>query len=182
MDPRSSLLALGCLLFATTCFRQSAPSDSQTLQALLSEVRQLRQELRTTTIAAQRSQILIYRLQAQQASVARASQRLDEARERFARTQDERKHVTANVKQTEDSVNNTDNPATQRKALENRLSELKTRLESLESDEQRDQSQEIDAEQQLRAEETKLSDLRDQLDRLDKALENAGRRPDGSVQ
>ena len=182
MNPRSSLLALGCVLFATTCFGQSAPGDSQTLQALLSEVRQLRQELRTTTIAAQRSQILIYRLQGREASVARASQRLDEAREKLARIQDARKHLAADVKQTEDFVNNTDNPAAQRKALENRLSEFKTRLESSEGDEQKAQSQEIDAEQQLRAEETKLSDLRDQLDRLDKTLENASRSPNGSVQ
>ena len=90
--------------------------------------------------------------------------------------------MAADVKQTEDFGNNTDNPTAQRKELENRLSELKTRLESSESNEQKDQSQEIDAEQQLRAEETKLGDLRDQLDRLDKTLENAGRRPDGSVQ
>jgi chromosome segregation ATPase len=179
---RSSLLALGLLLFSAPCFAQLAPSDSQTLQALLSEVRQMRQDLRTTTIAAQRSQILIYRLQGQEASVARASQRLDEAREKLARTQDERKHVVADVKQAEDFVNNTENPATQRKAFENRLSELKTRLESIESNEQQSQSREIEAEQQLRAEEVRLSDLRDQLDRLDKTLENSSRRPDGSVQ
>ena len=182
MNPRASLLALGCLLCATTCLGQSAPGDSQLLQALLSEVRQLRQELRTTTIAAQRSQILICRLQGQEESVARASQRLDEIREKLARTQDERKHLAADVKQTEDLVNNTDNTTAQRKAFENRLAEVKTRLESSESDKQKDQSQEIDAEQQLREEETKLTDLRDQLDRLDKTLENAGRRPDGGVQ
>jgi hypothetical protein len=182
MNSRSSLLALGCSLFATTCFGQSAPGDSQALQALLSEVRQLRQELRTTTIAAQRSQILIYRLQGQEAVVARASHRLDEAQEKLARTREKRKRVAADIKQTEDFVNNTDNPAAQRKELEYRLSELKTRLESSESDEQKDQSQEIDAEQQLRVEETRLTDLCDQLDRLDKTLENAGRWPDGRVQ
>jgi hypothetical protein len=65
---RSSLLALGLLLFSAPCFAQLAPSDSQTLQALLSEVRQMRY-----------------------------------------------------VKQVEDFVNNTENPATQRKAFENRL-------------------------------------------------------------
>jgi hypothetical protein len=182
MNRRSLLLALGYLLFSTACLGQTAPGDSQTLQALLSEVRQLRVELRTTTIAAQRSQILIFRLQGQEASVGRASQRLDEAREKLARTQDERKHVAADVKQNEDFVNNSENPANQRKVSESRLSELKTRLESLESDEQQNQSREIEAEQQLRAEEVKLSDLRDQLDRLDKTLENASRRSDGSVQ
>jgi chromosome segregation ATPase len=178
---RSSLFVLGFLVFSTSCFGQTTSGDSQTLQALLTEIRLLRQDLRTTTVAAQRSQILIYRLQGQEAAVARASQRLDEAREKLARTQDERKHVAAEVKQAGDFVSNTENPATQRKALEDRLSELKARLESLESDEQQYQSREIEAQQQLRAEEVRLSDLRDQLDRLDKTLENASRRPDGTV-
>jgi hypothetical protein len=130
MNRRLSFLALGCLLFATASFGQYAPSDSQTLQALLSEVRQLRQELRqelrTTTIAAQRSQILIYRLQGQEAAVVRASQRLGETRDKLARTRDAQMHVAADIKQTEDFVNNTDNPAAQRKEFERRLSELKT--------------------------------------------------------
>jgi chromosome segregation ATPase len=177
---RFSLFVLVLLVFSTPCFGQTTPGDSQTLQALLSEVRLLRQDLRTTTVAAQRSQILIYRLQGQEAAVARASQRVDEAREKLAKTQDERKQMTVEVKQIEDFVGNTDNPPTQRKALENRLSELKTGLESLGSEEQKHQSREIDAEQQLRTEEVRLSDLRDQLDRLDKALENASRRTDGS--
>ena len=89
---RSGLFVLGLLIFSPDCFGQSTPGDSQTLQALLSEVRQLRQDLQTTTIAGQRAQILIYRLQGQEAAVARASQRLDEARDKLARIQDERKH------------------------------------------------------------------------------------------
>lgn len=173
---RSSLFVLGLLLCSTACLGQTTPGDSQTLQALLSEVRQLRQDLQTTTIAGQRAQILIYRLQGQEAAVARASQRLDEAREKLARIQDERKHVVADVKRQEDFISNTENPATRRKEVEGILSQLKTRVESLENQEQQLQTREIDAEQQLRAEEVRLSDLRDQLDRLDKALENASRR------
>jgi chromosome segregation ATPase len=172
---RSFRFVLCVFVFSPPCFGQTALSDSQTLQALLSEVRLLRQELRTTTVAAQRSQILIYRLQGQEASVERASHRLDEARDKLARTQTDRKHFTAEVKEIEDFVGNAENPSSQRKLFENRLPEVKTRLESLESAEQQHQSQEIDAEQQLRTEETTLSDLRDQLDRLDKALENASR-------
>ena len=180
---RSSLFVLGLLLFPTACFGQSTPNDSQTLQALLSEVRQLRQDLQTTTIAGQRVQILIYRLQGQEAAVARASQRLDEAREKVARIQDQREHVAADVKRFEDSLSGTVNPATQRKDIEQGvLPQLKTRLESLENQEQQLHTREIEAEQQLRAEEVRLSDLRDQLDRLDKTLENAGRRPGGSAQ
>src|SRR6267378_5717720 len=162
---RSSLVALGHLLFSAACFGQTTPGDSQTLQALLSEVRQLRQDLQTTTIAGQRAQILIYRLQGQEAAVARASQRLDEAREKLARIQDERKHVATDIKQHENFMSNTENPPTQRKDIEQGvLPQLKTRLESLGNQEQQLQTREIEAEQQLRAEEVKLSDLRDQLD------------------
>jgi hypothetical protein len=144
---RSSLFVLGLLLFSTPCFGQTTAADSQTLQALLLEVRQLRQDLQTTTIAAQRAQILIYRLQGQEAAVARASQRLDEAREKLARTQDERKHVAADVKQHEDFISSTENPSTQRKEVEGLLPRVKTRLESLENEEQQRQMQEIEAEQ-----------------------------------
>jgi len=180
---RQLLFVLSLLLFPTACLAQTTPNDSQTLQSLLLEVRQLRQDLQTTTIAGQRAQILIYRVQGQEAAVARASQRLDEFREKLARIQDERKHVAADVKRFEDSLSSSENPPTQRKEIEQgMLPQLKTRLESLENQEQQLQTREIEAEQQLRAEEVRLSDLRDQMDRLDKTLENAGRRLGGSSQ
>jgi chromosome segregation ATPase len=170
---RSLLLTVGLLLFSTACVGQTNSGDSQTLQALLTEVRQLRQDLRTITGAAQRYQILIYRLQGQEAAVGRASQRLDEARSMLARTQEERNLVATNIKQNEDFASNSDNSPAQRKSVENTLTEFRTRLQSLESEEQQRQSREIEAEQQLRAEEVRLNDLRNQLDRVDKALENA---------
>jgi len=180
---RQLLFVLSLLLFPTACLAQTTPNDSKTLQSLLLEVRQLRQDLQTTTIAGQRAQILIYRVQGQEAAVARASQRLDEFREKLARIQDERKHVAADVKRFEDSLSSSENPPTQRKEIEQgMLPHLKTRLESLENQEQQLQTREIEAEQQLRAEEVRLSDLRDQMDRLDKTLENAGRRLGGSSQ
>ncbi|PYT44778.1 MAG: hypothetical protein DMG47_10440 [Acidobacteria bacterium] len=180
---RQLLFVLSLLLFPTACLAQTTPNDSQTLQSLLLEVRQLRQDLQTTTIAGQRAQILIYRVQGQEAAVARASQRLDEFREKLARIQDERKHVAADVKRFEDSLSSSENPPTQRKEIEQgMLPQLKTRLESLENQEQQLQTREIEAGQQLRAEEVRLSDLRDQMDRLDKTLENAGRRLGGSSQ
>jgi len=132
---RSSLVVLGHLLFSAACFGQTTPGDSQTLQALLSEVRQLRQDLQTTTIAGQRAQILIYRLQGQEAAVAHASQRLDDARAKLAGTQSERKRLAAEVKQQEDFISNTENPPAQRKEVEAVLPQRKTRLEWLENEE-----------------------------------------------
>jgi len=179
---RSSLCSLGLLLFATACPGQTTPGDSQIFQALLSEVRQLRQDLQTTTIAAQRAQILIYRLQGQEAAVARASQRLDEAREKLAGIQAQRNYLATDVKRLEDFTSNTENSQAQRKESEERLPRIKTELESTENLLQQQQTREIDAEQRLRAEEVKLSDLQDQLDRLDRSLENASRRGGSSPQ
>jgi chromosome segregation ATPase len=179
---RSLIFVSGFLLLAMPCFSQSTPKDSETLQALLLEVRQLRQDLLTTNIAVQRVQILLYRLQGQEAAVARASGRLNEAREMLTRAQAERKQMATEVEQHEDFISNTENPAAQRKAYEEKLPEEKTRLESSENLEKQQQERETEAEQQLRSEETKLSDLSEQLDRLDKTLGNITRQLGGSPQ
>ena len=179
---RSPVLALlSLLLFSTACFGQTTLNDSQTLQALLSEVRQLRQEVQITITVSQRAQILIYRLQGQEAAVGRASLRLDEARDKLARTRDERKRVVSEVRQTEDIIGNNETSAAQRKQFEDRLPLIKARLESLDADEQQNQSRAIEAEQLLRTEEFRLSDLREQLERLDKTLENAVLKSDSGV-
>jgi hypothetical protein len=79
---RPLLLIPSLLLISMPAFGQSGSSDSQTLQALLAEVRQLRHDLQTTTIGAQRAQILIYRVQAQESIVRRMQERVDDAQRR----------------------------------------------------------------------------------------------------
>jgi chromosome segregation ATPase len=170
---RSSFLVVGLVILAVPCSAQTGQGDSQVLQALLSEVRQLRRELQATTITAQRTQILLYRMQGQEAAVARASQRLDEAREMHAGAQAERKQLAAEIKKHEGLVGNMQTPAVQRKSLEDRLPEEGARLESFEAQERQEQTREIEAQQQLRTEEAALAELRDRLDRLDKSLEDA---------
>ena len=68
-------------------------------------------------------------------------------------------------------MSNTEN--SQRQEFENKLARLKRRLLSLQNEEQQMQTREIEAEQQLREEEARVSDLRARLDLLDKALESA---------
>ncbi len=177
---RAPIVVLGCLSLAVPCAGQTLQSDSQTLVALLSEVRQLRQELQTSLITAQRTQILLHRLQGQEAAVARAAQRLDEARETHSGAQAERKQLAAEIKRNEELVSNEQNPPGQRKALEDRLSGDRARLESFEKQEQREQAREAEAQQQMQAEEAALGDLRERLDQLDRALESAGRRAGGT--
>ena len=172
---RSCLLIPVLLLISVPVFGQSASTDSQTLQALLVEVRQLRHDLQTTTIAAQRAQILLYRLQGQEAAVTRASQKVDDARARIAETQSNRSKLTSDIKRHEDFVSTTENSPAERKQVEEVLTQLKGKLASLENEEQQRQTREMEAEDQLRTERAKLGELQDQLDRLEKVLESTNR-------
>ncbi|MCX6626563.1 MAG: hypothetical protein NTW28_02900 [Candidatus Solibacter sp.] len=52
----------------------------------------------------------------------------------------------------------------------------KAAVDRMAADEQRQQSREIDAESQFRAEQAKLAGLQDQLDRLDKLLDSFTRK------
>jgi len=167
---RSGFVVLGLLLTSTVAFGQTSPTDSQTMQALLAEVRQLRKELRTTTVAAQRVQILLYRLQIQEAAVERAERRAAEAHDGLAHTQSEQKHFASEIKLRGDMQSNTQNPA-ERKELEEVLPRLKVQLESINEAEQQQQMKATDAELELRTEQAKRTALQDQLDLLDKSLE-----------
>ena len=170
---RPCLLIPLLLLLSAPVFGQSASTDSQTLQALLAEVRQLRHDLQTTTIAAQRAQILLYRLQGQEAAVTRASQKVDDARARITEMQSNRAKLTSDIRRHEDFVSGTENSPAERKQVEEVLTQLKGKLASLENEEQQRQTREIEAEDQLRAERAKLGELQEQLDRLEKILQSS---------
>src|SRR6516162_6887439 len=75
-----AMLALGLLLLSPRVFGQATSTESQTLEALLAEVHQLRQDLHAVATAGRRAQILIYRLYVQEAVVARAAKRFDQGR------------------------------------------------------------------------------------------------------
>jgi hypothetical protein len=167
---RSWFLVLGFLVISPAAFAQTSSTDSQTLQALLAEVRQLRKELRTTTVATQRAQILLYRLQIQEAVVTRAEQRVAEAHSALAQTQNEQKHFASEIKLREDMQSNSQNPA-ERKELEELLPRLKAQLESANDTEQHLQMKAAEAELDLRTEQAKRTALQDQLDSLDKSLD-----------
>ena len=163
------------LVFAGAACAQTASPDSQALQALVSEIRQLRQDLQATNIVTQRVQIVLYRLQTQTALVTRASSRLDDARSTLGRAQSDRKQIADRIPMLEES-SKTVGDNKERKNMEDALVGTKMQLEHLTADEQRLQSREIDAETQFRTEQGKLADLQDQLDKLDKVLDNLSRK------
>ena len=163
------LLVLG-MPAASLC--QSNSSDSQTMQALLTEVRELRRDLQSSLAKVQSTQILLSRLQVQQAAATRASERLMEARSTLADAQAHRKRLAADIKRMEDALSGEQNLA-EEKRLREAINHAKFELEDA-TDLEQHQVAEIDAAQQLRTEQDKLSVLEDQLDTLVRGLSNSG--------
>jgi chromosome segregation ATPase len=174
---RAWTLAVILLVLPLSVAGQSSSADSQTLQALLSEVHQLRQELRTATVAAQRAQILIYRVQAQQAVVTRLTQRIENDRSRLTGNQSEQKRLAAVTKRLEDLRDTQSEAERKEKQTDEQLAQMKMRLEQLGSEEQEIQPRKIEAEEELRVEQGKLAQFHDELDRIDKSLEQLSRSP-----
>lgn len=164
---RVQLLVLILLLFSVVSSAQTGSADAQTLQNLVSEVHQLRQDLKSMASGMQRAQILFYRLQIQQAAVDRAIQRLDDAREKLASVEGNRRQIATALKYFEDKE--AKSPGEQ-KDFADIVAQDKTRLESLQSDEQERQARVSECEERVRVEQATLSGLQEQLDQVDRTL------------
>lgn len=169
---RTWLFGLCMLLVSASGLGQSTATESQGMQALVAEVRQLRKDLQATNGYALKAQVLFSRLQFQQAAVARVSGRLSDARGRIAEIQRRRVEVAGTVKRLEESLDSTEPPPADRKQIEGLIETNKAELEILATEEQQRQATEMDAEEQLRIEQTKLNELEERVDRLEKALDD----------
>jgi hypothetical protein len=128
--------------------------------------------LRISLARTQSAQILLSRLQTQQAVVTRASERLTDARAKLTDAQTHQKDVRNNLKRFEDALSDEQNPA-QQKELRDRIKISKAELEDSTYVEQC-QATEIEAQQQLHPEQEKLNALETQLDELVRKLDNPG--------
>jgi len=163
---RRAFLPIVVFLGMSACaFGQSPSSDTQTLQALLTEVRALRQDLRVSLNRTQAMQILLARFQMQEGAITRASDRLNEARQRLLDTHVHQKELTLQAKRLEDELNDAEN-SEHRTALEDRIKHVKSDLEVVGNMAQQQQTIEIQAEQHLREEQDKLNALETRLDEL----------------
>jgi hypothetical protein len=152
------LCTLTLVLMASPSSSQTAPTDSQTLQALLAEVRQLRHDLRSTTATGQRVQIALYRLERQNDVLLRATQRLSDVRSKLANVVSEKNQTLLQIQVTESTAKNSLNTEERSQLEDIALPSLKSRLEAIKKEEQ-----------QTRA-------LNDILDRLNNALEEMSRK------
>lgn len=163
---RRALFCVSALLATSaSAFGQAASSDTQTLQALLSEVRALRQELRAALNRTQSMQILLARFQVQEGVVAKASDRLNESRQKFFDIHVQQKELAVEAKRLEDALSSADTPQ-QQADLQERIKHTKSELEVAGNIAQQHQTTEIQAEQQLRDEQDKLAAIESELDEL----------------
>src|ERR1700676_1427929 len=98
-------IALAAMFFAASqALCQTSAKEPDTLQSLLTEVRQLRQNIEAMTIASQRVQIALYALQMQDAAVARSAQRLDSAHDKCSGAVENRAHLAETIRRLEDGL------------------------------------------------------------------------------
>ena len=167
---RSWLFVLGLLLISAPGLGQSTSSDSQGMQALVAEVRQLRKDLQTTNGYALKAQLLLYRLQVQEATVARVSQHLNEERSKLAAIQQHQRQLVGTMKYYEKLVDDSGASPAQQKEAKEQISGIKAELQSVAAEEQQRQAAVMESEEQLRTEQAKLGGLEDRVDRLEKEL------------
>src|SRR5215831_3576015 len=153
----------------------AAQADTRTLEALLSEVRALRQDLRASLNRSQSMQILLARLQIQQGVTTRATDRLNNARQKRLDTQFHQKELGLEQKGIEDSLPAPD--PQQQSDLLDRLNHVKSDLEVTGHQVQQQQTAELQAEKELREEQDKLNALETQLDELVQSMGDSGSRP-----
>jgi chromosome segregation ATPase len=164
-------MKFACLFFCCASWIQGqTPSDSQ---LLLNEVRQLRQDLAAISTSMQRTQIILYRLQLEEAAMTRATQRVDQTRSQAAGLQQRLRNQTDEIQAMEAELARTQD-ATQKARLPNMIAGLRKEIENWAPQVQDAQSKQIDAESQLRAEQAKRDALEAALERLDKQLAAGG--------
>lgn len=170
---RRALFVLFSLFLSSSSLGQSTrstPNEPEGMQALVAEVRQLRKDLQTANGYALKTEILLHRLQVQEAAVARVAQHLNDVRSNLSETQGHRRDAAANLKQLEEFLESSEISPEVRKQVERQISGKKSELESLAAEEQQRQTAETEAEEQLRTEQAKLSALEDRVDRLEEEL------------
>jgi predicted nucleic acid-binding Zn-ribbon protein len=149
--------------------------DGRTLQSILEELRRLRQDLQSTSATVERMQLLLYRMRNQMDIVSRATEKWEAARSAAQQMESQRTAVTNQIKQQEANLNSiTDENA--RRAVEQRIENAKGWLSQLSTDEPEVQAREAESANDLRLEKDKLSQLEEEIGRLDKKLETVALR------
>jgi len=168
---RVILLSLGSLCFSSSAPCQIADPQTKTVEAILSEIRQLRQDLGAAAIATRKAQIVIYRLHVQQGVLERTMERRDNVKDQLAQLQNPKKYQADQIAQLEEM---SDKAATEqmRQQYAGSAERLRSELGLWAAREQELQTELIERETELRSERGKWEYLEAELDRLENSPES----------
>ena len=169
---RATLFFLSLISYPAFSPCQTAELQARTMEAVLSEIRQLRQDLQAAAVATRKAQIVIYRLHVQAQVVERATERLESVKNELDQFESQKKMMTEQIKQFEE-IKDQAETAQQRKQYEDYITRYKANLDVEAPREQELQAKQIELEADLRTEQAKWDRLQDELDRLENSLENS---------
>jgi hypothetical protein len=169
MKTLAAILVVG----ASISQAQTTPADNATLQALLTEVRQLRLALERSASVTPMIQLTLQRIQVQQTEVSRASAQLDALRLQMGRSAEESVHLTAHLKAREAFLAQ-EQDAAKRKVIEDEIKMIKAGFEQqaeqrgIQETQQRAREGELAG--RLYAEQAKMTELTEKLNSLERLL------------
>ncbi len=137
----------------------------QTLQQLLTEVRELRLAVQRATVSNTRFQMLIERVSVQQAHVDALGRQLENLHSQVADMKAAKPQMEQQIKDAEDLLDRTPDPNAHAE-LESRIKSGKANLVRLAQEDERLRSRETAVDTELQSAQTKLNGLNGQLDAL----------------
>jgi len=162
------LLKLVMLAFLAAWTGLAQSTDNAALQALLSEVRQMRLTLEKSVSLAPRLQLLMQRAQMQDQKVARISQQLDELRKQISAETARQLNATQRLEKIEQEISS-ETDVEHRKQLEDMRAGLK--MVAGTGPEQQLRARESEIANSLQTEQAVLDELNGKLDAIERQLE-----------
>jgi len=155
-------------MFSAAQAQTQAPA-TPTIEALLKEVHQLRLALERLAQIAPRIQIAVERLKVQQEKVARTAQQLEELRRDLDRRRSDQPKIQQRLQAIESQASQAVDPG-RRRELDEGLKMFKVEAEEHEKSLQQMQAREGELSGQLQTEQSRLTELNDRLDQMERAL------------
>jgi chromosome segregation ATPase len=163
-------IILTCVI---TAGASAQTTDSETLRALLAEVRQLRAVVEVFAAAVPQAHITVQKLQLQQQRVSQLSDQLSELRRNIDETARQQSEGTRQLEEARGWLKK-DMDAARRAEIEDMIEHTKLALERSAQSEQQLRLREAELSSSLNAERAKLNELEQQLVRLERSLAAVG--------
>jgi hypothetical protein len=165
------------ILFLAACpaalLAQTPDTDQRVLQALLSEVQQLRMAIERQTLLGTRTQIAINQLQLQDSHAAAVAKELSTVREEAAHAKEQRTNWTEGLKDLEQKRPLGGRTQQAQEAMEGQIKDLKMMLEMSAGHEERIAAKESELTLQFHAAQREVQDSRNRIADMEKALDAA---------